>query len=154
MHTRHQYNTIGFGRSKAKRMKVIIALNAKAGLRRSSQCVRGVESAKRNETGNSEGKPMLDRPCAVKGRKFVKFATSSRRAQPPLESLISPLHVHFSIRLLYNDMQTTHACSAAAQIKLSPLYVWFASPPPTMSGTNAILSFPMNLGFASSTPLH
>lgn len=48
----------------------------------------------------------------------------------------------------------TYACTAAAQTKLSPRYVPFASPPPTMSGTKSTCSTPTVLGFCRTTDLH
>ena len=48
----------------------------------------------------------------------------------------------------------THACTAAAQMKESPLYVLFASPPPTINGTLSTCMLPIVRGFSKMTSLH
>ena len=68
IHTRHQKVTIGFGRKTRKIRAVIRMLNASAGLRRSSQCVRDVVGRNWKGSGKMVGKPMEVSPCAVRGR--------------------------------------------------------------------------------------
>ena len=68
MHTRHQYATIALGRRTRKMRAVMKTLNMRASLRRSEQRRREVVGRNRNESGNTDGKPMDDKPFAEKGR--------------------------------------------------------------------------------------
>lgn len=73
IHTRHQKVIIGFGRRRINSAHVTRMFKARAVLRRSLQCVRTVDSPKRNETGKMVGNPTEVRPFAVYGRKLVKL---------------------------------------------------------------------------------
>jgi len=91
MHTRHQNKIKGFGRRKVKSSTVTMMFIASAPLRMSVQCENGAPGENRNETGNSEGKPIESKPWAENGRKLLKFATRLTVPQPPTESLTRPL---------------------------------------------------------------
>jgi hypothetical protein len=91
IHTRHQNVIIGLGRRMKNRRHVTSMLKARTGVRMSVQCERDVDGPNCMDNGKTEGKPMDVRPFAVVGKKLVKFPTSCSDAQPPLESVITPL---------------------------------------------------------------
>lgn len=91
MQTIHQNRMSGLGRRMRNRRHVMRMLKARAGERRSSQCVREDLGRIRKLSGNWDGKDMEERPCAEVPMKEVNSPISSTAAQPPFEFDIAPL---------------------------------------------------------------
>lgn len=68
MQTRHQNVMIGAGLRTKKMRAVIRILNASASHRKSEHEWRGVVGRNWKESGNTDGKPIEVRPCAVNGK--------------------------------------------------------------------------------------
>ena len=91
MQTKDQYSITGLGRKTMKSNAVTMTLSASASLRLSVQEAISEVRDKRNDRGNSEGKPIDLKPWPLEGKKSTNVPTSVALTHPPRESLIRPL---------------------------------------------------------------